>query len=114
MNGYLGETVLNSTQGTPYEGFTASDWALYFVHRYGGIDGAHHKQWVLDQVARLLNGSPVILSLAQWEDGTKEYRFNVGNPSYEYLAWVRKQKGKWIDNEDYKGWEYNWDEGIAP
>jgi hypothetical protein len=114
MNGYLGERVLNTSKDTPYEGFTANDWALEFIGRYGQIDGCHHKQWVLDQVARLLNGSPVILSLAQWDNGAAEYRISVGNPSYEYLAWVRKQKGKWIDNENYTGWEYDYDEGIAP
>lgn len=24
--------------------------ALALIDRYGGVDGAHHKQWVLDQV----------------------------------------------------------------
>ncbi len=28
--------------------------ALALIDRYGGIDGAHHKQWVLDQVVRVL------------------------------------------------------------
>ncbi len=28
--------------------------ALELIHRYGGIDGDHHKQWVLDQVVRAL------------------------------------------------------------
>lgn len=28
--------------------------ALDFIERYGGIDGAHHKQWVLDQLVLIL------------------------------------------------------------
>lgn len=31
--------------------------ALHFINEYGGIDGAHHKQWVLDQVVRVLAGN---------------------------------------------------------
>ena len=27
-----------------------------FILAYGGIDGAHHKQWVLDQLLRQLSG----------------------------------------------------------
>jgi hypothetical protein len=30
--------------------------AVGLIHRYGGIDGDHHKQWVLDQVLRVLLG----------------------------------------------------------
>lgn len=60
------------------------DEALDVINQYGGIDGAHHKQWVLDQVVRKLTG-----------DG--------------YEAWVIKQK----DGEDGPD-SYDWDEGIAP
>ena len=58
--------------------------ALDIIHCYGGIDGAHHKQWVLDQVVRALTGD-------------------------EYAAWVARQK----DGEDGPD-TYEWDEGIAP
>jgi hypothetical protein len=58
--------------------------ALDIIHRYGVIDGAHHKQWVLDQVVRALTG-----------DG--------------YADWVIRQK----DGEDGPD-TYEWDEGIAP
>ena len=30
--------------------------AMEFINEYGHIDGAHHKQWVLDQIARVLLG----------------------------------------------------------
>jgi hypothetical protein len=58
--------------------------ALIFIERYGGIDGDHHKQWVLDQVVRALTG-----------DG--------------YEQWVVEQ----CDGEDGPN-TYEWDEGIAP
>lgn len=62
----------------------AIDEALLLIFKYGGIDGAHHKQWVLDQVVRALTG-----------DG--------------YAAWVAEAK----DGEDGPD-TYDWDEGIAP
>lgn len=58
--------------------------ALDLIFLYGGIDGAHHKQWVLDQVARKLTG-----------DG--------------YRAWVAAHNA----GEDGPN-TYEWDEGIAP
>ncbi len=58
--------------------------ALEVVEQYGGIDGAHHKTWVIDQMVRALCG-----------------------PNYN--AWVKHHKhGK--DGPD----TYEWDEGIPP
>jgi hypothetical protein len=57
---------------------------LELVADYAGIDGAHHKQWVLDQVVRILTG-----------------------PGYD--AWI----AQWADGEDGPA-TYSWDEGIAP
>lgn len=31
--------------------------AIEVITRYGGTDGAHHKQWVLDQALRALMGA---------------------------------------------------------
>lgn len=58
--------------------------ALDLILRYGGIDGSHHKTWVIDQVVRALTG-----------DG--------------YEEWVRNAKAG-EDGPD----TYSWDEGIAP
>lgn len=58
--------------------------ALEFIERYGGIDGAHHKMWVIDQVARALLDD-------------------------EYPQWVVEMK----DGEDGPA-TYDWDEGIPP
>lgn len=57
---------------------------LDLIIQYGGIDGAHHKQWLLDQIVRILTG-----------DG--------------YENWVAEYQ----DGEDGPE-TYEWDEGIAP
>jgi hypothetical protein len=57
---------------------------LYLLAEFGGIDGAHHKQWLLDQIARVL-----------LEDN--------------YSAWVAEyNQGQEGPNAS------SWDEGIAP
>jgi hypothetical protein len=81
MEGYLGETVINHNE--PKE-----ELAMEFISRYGYIDGAHHKQWVLDQVARVLLGTPVIKTEAKWGNGHSETRYNTGHPSEAYLDWI--------------------------
>lgn len=58
--------------------------ALKQIEQYGGIDGGHHKMWVIDQVARVLTG-----------DG--------------YQQWVMEMKAGEDGPETY-----SWDEGIAP
>jgi len=61
-----------------------AEWALSVARSCGGIDGAHHKMWVIDQMVRALTG-----------DG--------------YDEWARAQR----DGEDGPD-TYAWDEGIAP
>ena len=58
--------------------------ALDVALRYGGIDGAHHKTWVIDQMVRALTGD-------------------------EYEAWLVEYR----DGEDGPE-TYEWDEGITP
>jgi hypothetical protein len=57
--------------------------ALDIILRYGGIDGAHHKTWVIDQVVRILTGD----GYGQWvkdandgEDGPETYEWDEGIP----------------------------------
>lgn len=102
---YLGEILVDQEDNdSPYMGYTPTHWAMEYLMHYGQIEGEHHKTWVLDQIARILNGTPIILKLAKWSDGQEEYRFWTGKPSKAYRAWVRKSK---------KG-GYDYDEGIAP
>lgn len=113
MFDYLGEHIVPNLMDTPYANFSKTDWAMKYIECYSSTDGEHHKQWVLDQVARILKGTKVIVSLAQWKDGTKEYRFNTSeNTSQEYKDWAKEMLGEY--NELDEEYEYSYDEGIAP
>lgn len=89
--------------GTPYEGFGPRRWCLSFISRYGQIKEAHHKAWVLDQCARILHGTPVVLKHAKWKNGEEEYRFCTDEPSQRYLHWAKVMEE-----------EGGYDEGITP
>ena len=108
MEGYLGETELDWKTHPEFKDFTPADWALLYIGRYGGYDGAHHKDWVLDQVARILNGSEIKVTEAKWSNGESEFRYDVGE-SEEYKNWVIEM----ITNEDGEI-DYDYETGIAP
>jgi len=57
---------------------------LCLIDRYGGIDGGHHKQWLLDQIAREITGD-------NYDDWVREYQSGEDGPM-----------------------TYVWDTGIAP
>jgi len=82
--------------------------ALEFALRYGGIDGDHHKAWVIDQMVRALTGCPMIKTDAL-DCNNKPYSYEEQGVSGEYGDWVRNAK----DGEDGAN-TYDWDEGIAP
>jgi hypothetical protein len=84
-----------------------TEWALQLIERYGQIDGAHHKQWVIDQVARVLLGAPVEVVEARWTDYPPEERFTVGTCT-AYEEWVRGQRSGADGPETY-----GYDEGDA-
>lgn len=89
-NKYLGEFPVDVLAHPEYAQYTQADWAMVFVEKYGSIDGDHHKQWVLDQVARILKNTPVVVVQARWGNGHTEDRFTVADPpSAEYEAWVK-------------------------
>ena len=55
--------------------------ALDLIVRYGGIDGAHHLRWVLDQVVRTLAGDryqDVVDDACAGEDGPNTHEWDVG------------------------------------
>ena len=108
MQGYLGETLVNQ-EDSPYKDYTQTDWATHMIMLYGGIDGSHHKDWVLDQTVRLLKGTPMIISLAKWDNGHEEYRFRLGEATPEYHAWV----ADCCSGEDGPN-TYDYEVGIAP
>lgn len=107
---YLGEFEVD-IKDTPFKDYTPNDWAMDYMFSYGQIDGAHHKQWVIDQVSRILKGTPMVIKLAKWDTGQKEYRYTTGKPSQEYLDWVASYQGKY--DEEW-GYEYSYSVGTPP
>jgi hypothetical protein len=79
MDRYIGETVIIDLSETPFANYSVTDWALYFISEYGYIDGEHHKQWLLNQVAAILQGHQIIVREARWSHGLKEYRVSVNS-----------------------------------
>ena len=88
MEGYLGETVLDIHK-TKYIMYSKEDWVLFWIERYGSYDGSHHKDWVLDQIARILKGTKVIIKLAKWDNGHEEERFVLDDATPEYHEWFK-------------------------
>jgi hypothetical protein len=55
--------------------------ALDLAFRYGQIDGAHHKTWVIDQMVRVLTGDAydeMIKESLVGEDGPNTYDWDIG------------------------------------
>jgi hypothetical protein len=104
MKGYLGnfEVAVDSDK-------TPQQWALDWIARCGGHDGEHHKDWVLDQVARILHGTPVIVEEARWDNGHTELRYSTGEPTKAYYEWVKEIKSGEDGPETY-----DYSTGIAP
>ncbi len=72
------------------------------------IDGAHHKQWIIDQMVRALTGCP-IEQREGWDHHGNVYTYSTRGESSDYQLWIATYK----DGED--GPEtYAWDTGIAP
>lgn len=96
---YLGEFDVNINE-TPFKNYTENDWACYFLFQYGGFDGAHHKNWTMDQALQILKGTKVIVKQARWSDGNSEYRIRLGKPSEEYKKFLEEQDEEYFDEDD--------------
>ncbi len=58
-----------------------SDTAIDLAVQYGGIDGDHHKAWVIDQMVRVLAGrkyASIVRDAKSGEDGPDTYDWNEG------------------------------------
>jgi hypothetical protein len=75
---------------------------------YGGIDGDHHKDWVIDQMLRALTSCPMVVKTATDSRG-KEYTYTTQGESDQYKDMVAEA----CDGEDGPN-TYPWDCGIAP
>lgn len=57
--------------------------ALDLALKYGGIDGAHHKAWVIDQMCRVLTQEgyeDFVREAKDGEDGPETYDWDEGIP----------------------------------
>lgn len=55
--------------------------AISIAVRYGDIDGAHHKTWVIDQMVRILAGDEypkIVADACAGEDGPNTYEWSTG------------------------------------
>lgn len=82
--------------------------ALLLIAEMQSIDGAHHKQWLIDQVTRILTGCPLVTEVATSLSGAT-YSYQRFGESRLYRDLVAAA----CDGEDGPG-TYEWDEGITP
>ena len=82
--------------------------ALEIASDCGGIDGAHHKMWVIDQMVRALTGCPVVSDTARDCNG-ELYTFQRQGESDAYRRWVQD-----FQHGDDGPHTYAWDVGIVP
>ena len=82
--------------------------ALAYAIHYGGIDGDHHKAWVIDQMVRALTNCPIV-DKEKLDCNRKPYTFKAQSESDEYKQFVADAKAG-EDGPD----TYDWNVGIAP
>jgi hypothetical protein len=89
------------TLGQPDTPETRMARALHYAGEYGYIDGAHHKQWIIDQMCRALTGCPMETIRA----------IDVRGTAYSYEA-----QGESDAYREFLGGDYDPEEwqGIAP
>jgi hypothetical protein len=64
-----------------YDHSINKDAALSIARQYGGIDGKHHKAWVIDQMCRALLGNKYeqfVADAKAGEDGPETYDWDEG------------------------------------
>ena len=55
--------------------------AIELAVQYGGVDGGHHKAWVIDQMVRALAGNDyksIVREACRGEEGDNTYSWDVG------------------------------------
>lgn len=82
--------------------------ALAIAHGSAGVDGAHHKMWVIDQMIRALTGCPRLLRAARDVNGNP-YIYEAYGESDDYTAWV----AEFCNGEDGPT-TYEWDTTGTP
>ena len=108
---FLGETPVNINESPKYRDLTPAQWALEWIAMYGGIDELHHKTWLVAQIARILNGTQVLVKTARWSNGYEEDRFTLGEDSEQFKAWKVLYQG---EVDEHGETEYEFSDGIPP
>jgi len=60
---------------------------LDYITMYRGIDAAHHKDWLLDQITRIVHDGVPDTKRATWENGHTELRLSFVSGSNKYWEW---------------------------
>jgi hypothetical protein len=72
---------MNQREYLGLEAVGPTQMALEIATRWGGIDGDHHKAWVIDQMVRALTGesyAAFVTDARDGEDGPETYDWNEG------------------------------------
>jgi len=88
---------------TEYAMYSPTAWALKWIEMHGDIEGDQQKAWLLDQIARILNYTKVVIEKLTFRpDMPPEYIFSLDEPAEQYHRWVAN-----LGDPDY-------DTGVAP
>jgi len=55
---------------------------MELIYKYGGTDGGHHKQWIIDQIAKIAvdDYDKFVKEYEDGEDGPNTYEWDKGIP----------------------------------
>ncbi len=79
--GYKWKTGKNGSHSCSATLGKTMDNAVDLAVEYGGIDGAHHKDWVIDQMIMVLSGDryeEIVKEACAGEDGPNTYSWDCG------------------------------------
>lgn len=83
--------------------------AIELALNYGGIDGDHHKMWVIDQILRVLTDCPIKKETITLPNG-QLFNIETFSENEIYKNLINDYEDRDEDGEP----QYEWDIGIAP
>lgn len=84
--------------------------ALEIGFTYSQVDGAHHKDWAIDQMVRALCGAEI--ERVDVEKANSSYSYEQQGESQEYNDFIVSYRGEW--DEEWGCYEYSWNKGTPP
>jgi len=101
---YIGTFSVDQATHPDFKDKTAVDWAVEFA--VDGIlnDSTRVKHQKLDDIARVLKGTPVDVVEKRWDDGTIEHVPTLGAPSEDYIS-LRQELAN-------QGYSFQLDDGL--